>query len=39
MPGSTSTGTAPLRNRANITRKNSIDGFSITTARVPRPMP
>ena len=39
MPGSTSTGTAPALNRANMTRKNSGVGRTITTARVPRTMP
>ena len=39
MPGSTSTGTAPALNNANISRKNSGVGRTITTARVPRVMP
>ena len=39
MPGSTSTGTAPALNSANISRKNSGDGRTITTVRVPRVMP
>ncbi len=39
MPGSTSTGTAPALNSANITRKNSGVGRTITTVRVPRTMP
>ena len=39
MPGSTSTGTAPALNRANIDRKNSGVGRTITTVRVPRTMP
>ena len=39
MPGSTSTGTAPALNSANISRKNSGDGRTITTARVPRTTP
>ncbi len=39
MPGSTSTGTAPFLNSANISRKNSGEGRTITTARTPRPMP
>ena len=36
MPGSTSTGTAPALNSANISRKNSGVGRTITTVRVPR---
>jgi hypothetical protein len=39
MPGSTSTGTAPSLNSANISRKNSGVGRTITTVRAPRPMP
>ena len=39
MPGSTSTGTAPALNSANISRKNSGVGRTITTVRVPRAMP
>ena len=39
MPGSTSTGTAPALNSANISRKNSGVGRTITTVRLPRPMP
>ena len=39
MPGSTSTGTAPTLNRANISRKNSGVGRTITTVRVPRTIP
>ena len=39
MPGSTSTGTAPALNRANISRKNSGVGRTITTVRLPRTMP
>jgi hypothetical protein len=39
MPGSTSTGTAPALNSANISRKNSGVGRTITTVRVPRTMP
>lgn len=39
MPGSTSTGTAPVLNNANINRKNSGDGRTMITARVPRTMP
>ena len=39
MPGSTSTGTAPALNSANISRKNSGVGRTISTVRVPRTMP
>ena len=39
MPGSTSTGTAPALNSANMARKNSGVGRTITTVRVPRTMP
>ena len=39
MPGSTSTGTAPSLNSANINRKNSGEGRTITTVRTPRPIP
>ena len=39
MPGSTSTGTAPALNSANISRKNSGDGRTMITARLPRTTP
>ncbi len=39
MPGSISTGTAPTLNRANVSAKKSGDGGTMSTVRVPRPMP
>ena len=39
IPGSTNTGTAPRLNSANISRKNSGVGRTITTTRLPRTMP
>ena len=39
MPGSISTTTAPTLNRANVRAKNSRLGGTISTVRMPRPMP
>ena len=39
MPGSISTGIAPTLNSANVSEKKSIDGGTISAARVPRVIP
>ena len=39
MPGSTRIGTAPTLNRAKVRAKNSRAGGTISTVRIPRPMP
>ena len=39
IPGSIKTGTAPILKRAKVRAKNSRLGGTMTTVRVPRPVP